>query len=219
MRGSVLLAVGVAYGRLVGEVVDVGRATDAYTSASCRETLVNRSQVMKALLISNRSWYLRAVVEAVDVLLPNPIEYFQDYWAPSFTAMVLDEERAMRGLRLAETYPIVRELAERASGMSAVDWWDSPRNPRPGAIGGNLEIEGVPVAHPALDFHRLTAAFSDTGHPALTVPCGFSSEGLPIGLQIVADHHADERVLAAGAAYQQATSWLERRPILDDLAL
>ncbi|MFG2044947.1 hypothetical protein [Dactylosporangium sp. NPDC048998] len=70
----------------------------------------------------------------------------------------------------------------------------------------------MPVAHPAIDFHRLTALFNDTGHPALTVPSGFTTDGLPLALQIVATHHADALVIQAAAAYESATDWLSRRP-------
>jgi aspartyl-tRNA(Asn)/glutamyl-tRNA(Gln) amidotransferase subunit A len=46
------------------------------------------------------------------------------------------------------------------------------------------------------------------------VPCGFTSAGLPVGLQIVGPRHSDERVLAAAKAYQDATEWARRRPDL-----
>jgi aspartyl-tRNA(Asn)/glutamyl-tRNA(Gln) amidotransferase subunit A len=54
-----------------------------------------------------------------------------------------------------------------------------------------------------------------TQQPAATVPCGFTSAGLPVGLQIVGPRHADHRVLAAAKAYQDATDWVGRRPPLD----
>jgi aspartyl-tRNA(Asn)/glutamyl-tRNA(Gln) amidotransferase subunit A len=50
------------------------------------------------------------------------------------------------------------------------------------------------------------------GAPALTVPCGFSSGGLPIGLQIAGRAFGDEGVLRGGHAYQMATTWHQRRP-------
>ncbi|HEX6546856.1 MAG TPA: amidase [Bryobacteraceae bacterium] len=59
-----------------------------------------------------------------------------------------------------------------------------------------------------------TSAFNRFWTPALSVPCGFSREGLPIGLQIVGPSFAESRVLAVGYAYQQATDWHKRRPML-----
>jgi aspartyl-tRNA(Asn)/glutamyl-tRNA(Gln) amidotransferase subunit A len=59
-----------------------------------------------------------------------------------------------------------------------------------------------------------TYPFNMTGQPALSVPCGFSSDGLPIGLQIVGPRFEDKRVLQAGYAYQQAAPLTDRRPDL-----
>jgi aspartyl-tRNA(Asn)/glutamyl-tRNA(Gln) amidotransferase subunit A len=59
---------------------------------------------------------------------------------------------------------------------------------------------------------RMTAPFDVTGQPALSVPCGFSSSGLPIGLQIVGRDFDDATVLRAGHAYQLRTDWHRRRP-------
>ncbi|HEX4230797.1 MAG TPA: amidase [Bryobacteraceae bacterium] len=60
--------------------------------------------------------------------------------------------------------------------------------------------------------HSNTSSFNHFGTPAMTVPCGFSKDGLPIGLQIVGPPYAEPRVLSAGYAYQQATDWHTRTP-------
>jgi aspartyl-tRNA(Asn)/glutamyl-tRNA(Gln) amidotransferase subunit A len=57
-----------------------------------------------------------------------------------------------------------------------------------------------------------TAAFDIYGLPTISVPCGFSSAGLPIGLQISGDHFAETTVLALAHAYEQSTDWHKRRP-------
>jgi aspartyl-tRNA(Asn)/glutamyl-tRNA(Gln) amidotransferase subunit A len=59
-----------------------------------------------------------------------------------------------------------------------------------------------------------TAAFDIYGLPTISVPCGFSSAGLPIGLQISGNHLAESTVLAVAHAYEQATEWHRRRPTL-----
>ena len=51
-----------------------------------------------------------------------------------------------------------------------------------------------------------------TGIPALSVPCGFSSEGLPIGMQIIGDAFDEATVLRVGHGYQLATDWHRRKP-------
>ena len=57
-----------------------------------------------------------------------------------------------------------------------------------------------------------TSYFSFYGLPAVSVPCGFTAEGLPIGLQIAGAPFADATVLSLAHAYEQATQWHTRRP-------
>src|SRR2546428_249319 len=54
--------------------------------------------------------------------------------------------------------------------------------------------------------------FNMTGLPALAVPCGFSSQGLPLSLQIAGRPFDEATVLRVGHAYEQATEWHRRRP-------
>ena len=59
-----------------------------------------------------------------------------------------------------------------------------------------------------------TSQFDWYGLPAISVPCGFSNAGLPVGLQIVGKHWDEVGVLALAHAYEQATSWHTRKPTL-----
>tara|TARA_B100001013_G_scaffold331457_1_gene247049 strand:- start:1087 stop:1806 length:720 start_codon:yes stop_codon:yes gene_type:complete len=52
------------------------------------------------------------------------------------------------------------------------------------------------------------------GHPAASVPAGFSSDGLPIGLQIIGRMYDEETVLAASAAFERAYPWIQHRPLV-----
>jgi aspartyl-tRNA(Asn)/glutamyl-tRNA(Gln) amidotransferase subunit A len=56
--------------------------------------------------------------------------------------------------------------------------------------------------------------FNVYGLPAISVPCGFSSTGLPIGLTIAGPHFSESRVLALANAYEKATDWHRRTPPL-----
>jgi len=56
--------------------------------------------------------------------------------------------------------------------------------------------------------------FNLTGFPAATCPCGFTPDGLPVGLQIVAGRFRDLRVLQASRAFERARPWSQRRPPL-----
>jgi aspartyl-tRNA(Asn)/glutamyl-tRNA(Gln) amidotransferase subunit A len=58
---------------------------------------------------------------------------------------------------------------------------------------------------------RLTLPFSALGGPSLSVPCGFSADGLPIGLQIAGRRWDEATVLRVGHAYEQAMDWYTRR--------
>ena len=61
---------------------------------------------------------------------------------------------------------------------------------------------------------RCTFPFNMTGQPALSLPCGFTSDGMPIGLQIVGARFGEAAILRLGHAYQRVTTWHTRRPSL-----
>ncbi|MDP6953218.1 MAG: amidase family protein [Alphaproteobacteria bacterium] len=54
--------------------------------------------------------------------------------------------------------------------------------------------------------------FNFSGNPAASVPCGFTKDGLPVGLQIVGPRFADLTVLQAAAAFEKARPWADKRP-------
>ncbi|MBW4437412.1 MAG: Asp-tRNA(Asn)/Glu-tRNA(Gln) amidotransferase subunit GatA [Pleurocapsa minor GSE-CHR-MK-17-07R] len=59
-----------------------------------------------------------------------------------------------------------------------------------------------------------TLPASMAGVPGMSVPCGFDQDGLPIGLQLIGPAFGEENVLRAGHAYEQATEWHRRVPVL-----
>ena len=63
-----------------------------------------------------------------------------------------------------------------------------------------------------IDWMRSCYYVTVTGHPAISVPAGFTPAGLPVGLQIVGRHHDDWGVLQLAYAFEQATGWCRRRP-------
>ena len=85
-----------------------------------------------------------------------------------------------------------------------------------------LILPTTPVPAPTIDdtgaieaarqLTRFTSSFNLTGLPALSVPCGFTEMGLPIGVQIVSKHWAEAKVLQAGHSFEQATEWHKRFP-------
>jgi Asp-tRNA(Asn)/Glu-tRNA(Gln) amidotransferase A subunit family amidase len=69
-----------------------------------------------------------------------------------------------------------------------------------------------PLAEPILGRSFLTYAFSVLGLPAISVPAGFTRDGLPIGLQIVGKRGGEAAVLRAAAAFEAARPWANRIP-------
>ncbi len=59
-----------------------------------------------------------------------------------------------------------------------------------------------------------TQAFDAYGIPTISIPCGFTTAGLPVGLMIAGPRFAESRVLALARAYEQATEWHKRKPPL-----
>ena len=84
-------------------------------------------------------------------------------------------------------------------------------------------IPAVPIGH-AMDtfgdtgesgynlLPRCTRPFNLTGSPTISVPCGFTEAGLPIGLQLAGRLFDEATVLRAAHAYERATEWHTRRP-------
>jgi len=99
----------------------------------------------------------------------------------------------------------VRRACERF--FESYDLLLLPTTPIPATL-----IEGEDAVERARQLTRFTAPFNLTGLPALTVPCGFTANGLPIGLQIVSRAWNEAGVLQAGFAYEKATDWHMQKP-------
>ncbi|MGX1791171.1 amidase [Bosea sp. NPDC055332] len=109
-------------------------------------------------------------------------------------------------------YQRVRELFEQ------YDVIVTPTTPVPAfPLGVNYppEIDGVAIRTP-FEQLGLTSLFNLTGHPAISVPAGWTDAGLPVGLQIVGPWRDDERVLKVAAAYEQVRPWAQRWPAMVD---
>ncbi|WFS03100.1 amidase [Rhizobium tumorigenes] len=63
-------------------------------------------------------------------------------------------------------------------------------------------------------FLGYTAPFNIAGSPSVTLPCGLSAVGMPLGVQLIGPHLSEAELLKAAHAYQQATDWHTRRPPL-----
>jgi amidase len=102
----------------------------------------------------------------------------------------------------------VREFLDRH------DLWITPTSatpPFPVEQPHVMRIDGQPLGKAAQRSY-LTYAFSVLGLPAISIPCGFTSKGLPVGLQIVGKRRGEAVVLRAAAAFEAAHPWADHIP-------
>ena len=89
----------------------------------------------------------------------------------------------------------------------------TPTLPATAAPAGEAQLEcGGRMEDVTAAYVRTTAPFNLSGQPALSVPCGFDADGLPVGLQVAGRPFDEATVLRIGAAYESATRWHEQRP-------
>jgi aspartyl-tRNA(Asn)/glutamyl-tRNA(Gln) amidotransferase subunit A len=107
--------------------------------------------------------------------------------------------------------------AQLASFFEKYDLLVTPTLPAPPiAINTRLkEVAGRKVH--ILGWLIFTYPFNLTGNPAASVPCGWTTDGLPVGLQIIGRRFADAVVLQASAAFEQVRPWAQRRPALESI--
>ncbi|MGB7357299.1 MAG: amidase family protein, partial [Mycobacterium sp.] len=175
-----------------------------------------------------------AVVDEVDPGFTDPVEAFHVLWF-SGEAKVLQGYGDLAGLA-GRADPGLLRTAQIGETLSASDYLDAtavrmqlgqlmgrfhqtydvlvtPTLPLPAFPVGR----DVPDGSPSPDWTSWTPytyPFNMTQQPALSVPCAFTTAGLPVGLQIVGARHADALVLRVGQAYQSATNWHRRTPTL-----
>jgi amidase len=75
------------------------------------------------------------------------------------------------------------------------------------------QINGQPMTT-YIDWMKSCYYITVLGHPAISVPCGFTGDGLPVGLQIVGRHQDDWGVLQLAYAFEQATQFWKQRPAI-----
>jgi len=127
--------------------------------------------------------------------------------------------------RSADYQPDVRERlkmgafarvrAEVDEALARRDVLLAPTTPLPAPVLGQTETRiGDAKTDVRSALIRLTRPFNFSGHPACSLPCGVSGDGLPIGMQLVGRPFDEATVLRVADAYQRATDWHRRRPPL-----
>jgi aspartyl-tRNA(Asn)/glutamyl-tRNA(Gln) amidotransferase subunit A len=173
-----------------------------------------------------------AVVEEIDPGFADPVEAFHVLWFAG-AAKVL--ESYPEG-SLDRIDPGLRRCVEQGRELSASDFLDATavrmdlglkmallHERYDVLVTPTMPIAAFPGGQPSPDgwdsdlwtsWTPYTYPFNMTQQPALSVPCGFTSDERPVGLQVVGRRHADALVLRAGRAYEQRTDWASRVPTL-----
>ncbi len=132
----------------------------------------------------------------------------------------------------ADEYGPLRALLERGVNVTGAEYarGNDLRRAFSGELAGlfeDVDLLGLPSflsPAPPLDLMaqgggdapgnllRFTAPFDFSGSPTISLPCGFSADGLPLSLQLVGRHLEESLLLRAGHAFERATDWHERHP-------
>ncbi len=106
----------------------------------------------------------------------------------------------------------------RMISRQVVSWWEShdvlvlPTIPTPAPRIGTLGADVNAAPQEYLEFINFVQPWNATGQPAISLPLGMSSSGLPIGVQLVGPPRGERVILALAAQLEQAMPWSDRRP-------
>jgi aspartyl-tRNA(Asn)/glutamyl-tRNA(Gln) amidotransferase subunit A len=144
-----------------------------------------------------------------ETLRARPHEFGEDIRAQYQLAEFITARQYLRALRVR---PLVQQ--ELAKLFRNVDVLLTPTtSAMPARSDGRTTAESLTL------FTRNTRPFSVPGLPAVSVPSGFSTEGLPIGLQIIGRPFDESTILRIGHAYESATPWHAMHPADDRIAV
>ncbi|MBH98518.1 MAG: Asp-tRNA(Asn)/Glu-tRNA(Gln) amidotransferase GatCAB subunit A [Rhodospirillaceae bacterium] len=205
-----------------------------YTSTLTESVASLRLGIPRELYSDTDPQILSSTEEALDVL-STMTHSTQDVDLPQFSAIrpTLVESYAYHAEYLKthrELYqPITLQRLLRGADISATDYAESRYElsrirKSIDSIFNEVDLLIMPTKRVLPDFInensnnpnpiRNTLPFNLYGTPAISVPCGFSREGLPIGLQISGPRLGETQVLGLAHAYEQVTQWHLRRPPL-----
>lgn len=160
-------------------------------------------EVMSATAEAAEYGTMQKLGEVRDLLDQGRLRHIESGW--SFSGVDVATASAKR----AALYVRMQEL------MDSYDLLLTPTVPeKPFAAGLNHPPHLAGAATDALCWPRFTYPFNLTGQPAASVPCGFTADGLPVGLHIVGKWREDSLVLRAARAFEVARPWADRRPLL-----
>jgi aspartyl-tRNA(Asn)/glutamyl-tRNA(Gln) amidotransferase subunit A len=136
-------------------------------------------------------------------------DYSPDVRAGFLVGQLILGKHYMKAQRLRS---LIRQ--EMAAALRRVDALVSPTVPIPAPRNSETTVKiGQETIETMAALSRLTRPANLTGFPAISVPCGFTQGGLPIGLQLIGRPFAESTVLQLAYAYEQETTWHQRQPM------
>jgi amidase len=131
----------------------------------------------------------------------------------SVLAAVIDAGRALPGLSLQRIQLRRMDLRGRLAALfRTVNVLLTPVHPfAPLSLSTICTLGEQPDL--ILKLQRFTAPFDMTGSPTITLPGGFSADGLPIGFQLIAEHLGEAMLVRVGTSFQNVTAWHRRHPL------
>jgi Asp-tRNA(Asn)/Glu-tRNA(Gln) amidotransferase A subunit family amidase len=191
-------------GEAVGALEGIGVAVeeDSTSFAGTEEAYSLLNAVLRAGLMAP---YLPERADEMDPLLVKRSELANARTATDVgTAEILQSDVYHRLRKLFERYDVL------ATPTTATPPFELGRN-YPDSVGG----EKVESPYRLLP---LTYVFNLSGHPAISVPAGWTDDGRPVGLQLIGRPRADAELLSIAAAYERARPWAQRWPKLPERA-
>jgi len=177
--------------------------------------------VLKSMLEDIREIELQAPTDRT-VQVAESYAYHAEYVARSpklYQPETLRRIRAGENITAAQIEQARRELQEARHSIAGVfrdvDLLVTPTTPIPAPDLDDLKQNPDQLRPREILLLRNTRLANVWGLPAISVPCGFTTSGLPIGLQIIGPPWGEGKVLQLAYAYEQATTWHKRRPPVD----
>jgi len=136
-------------------------------------------------------------------------DYSPDVRAGFVTGQLIPGKYYLKAQRLRS---LIRQ--EMAATLRRVDALVTPTVPIPAPrVGQTTMTIGQETVDILSTLSRLTRAANLSGFPAISVPCGFTQGGLPIGVQLIGRPFAEATILQLAYAYEQETNWHQRQPM------
>lgn len=124
--------------------------------------------------------------------------------------------REVRAVDYLHAFDVKRQVThDFEAALAKVDAIIAPALPIAAPMLGTKEVTIAEMKEPVrAALIRLNRPANFTGHPAISIPCGFTRDDLPLGIQLIGHHWGEARLLQLALAYEDARDWRERRPEL-----